>query len=403
MSESNQQHPFSGDRGFSFVELMVALVFTSFLMAGMYKVFTASLSNLATMSETLGAQRNSRWALVQLQDDLLQAGFLLPPRVLNDSSLFPGGSQPPLKIETPVVGPSGAKFSYIDSDGVTAIELPTNPDLLEVVMDYPLGVAGSLSSPGPTLDATGFTVKIPSGGDQLRPDDIVFIADSAREFFTIASVSGGGDTYTLTLKTSGALLDKYGNEINSVVSSAVSRTHFAGAPVEFIRPLQVVRYSVLALNLDPANAAATVPCLVRQQKNLADAGFTTTPGDPRFQILVEGVSGFALDWSLDGGRSWIRKDNGLGSSQWANIQTKTSGAFDTIAASNPFTAQLVGGMNSSSDPFWFRYVPVALKIDVETRTKLKRTEYAATTGTADYNTRRHTLIVSPRNFTLGAP
>jgi hypothetical protein len=60
-------------------------------------------------------------------------------------------------------------------------------------------------------------------------------------------------------------------------------------------------------------------------------------------------------------------------------------------------------MGSVSDPFWFNYVPVLLKIDITTQTLLKRTEYAKAANQAEYRTRRETILISSRNFALGAP
>ena len=74
-------------RGFSLVELMVALVFTAILMAGMFKVFQASTSTFATLSETLAIQRNARWGL-DLRALIAEDVLVTPHDVLRPAQLL---------------------------------------------------------------------------------------------------------------------------------------------------------------------------------------------------------------------------------------------------------------------------------------------------------------------------
>lgn len=388
-------HSRQNHRGFSLVELLVALVFTGILMAGMSKIFTASISNFTAGTETIGIQRTARFALLQLQEDILQAGYLLPPRIVTE---LLGNAQPPLKIET-----LQTKFTYKSTDG-TDVTLVT-PDELQMVMDLPLSLHGILDATvDPAAGATNtLKVLIPSGGAALKVGDLAFIEDSAWEIFKINGIASIGNTYTLTLADNTTLLDQFGNDTNaSLVSPFINKKHIGtdggtapGAQVAFVRPLQVVSYTIQAMNLDPGNNTATVPCLIRRTKALADASFGPS------EIIVEGVTGFQLDWSLDGGKSWVRKDNGLTTAQWGAIKTATSSQLTTIATTSPLTKLLVGGMDSTVDPFWFNYAPVVIRLDIETRSKLQRTEYSNAANAADYRTRRETLLISSRNFALG--
>lgn len=69
----------SRNAGFSLVELLVAMVFTALLMAGMAKVFQASLGTFYTAGEKMSSARRNRLSLDILYDDLNTAGmFLLP-------------------------------------------------------------------------------------------------------------------------------------------------------------------------------------------------------------------------------------------------------------------------------------------------------------------------------------
>ena len=69
--------PSGGARGFSLVELLVALVFTMVLMAGMANVYRASLSSFYTSGESISSVRRNRMSLDLLADDLNQACMYL--------------------------------------------------------------------------------------------------------------------------------------------------------------------------------------------------------------------------------------------------------------------------------------------------------------------------------------
>lgn len=402
VSDPRKAAPRTLQIGFSLVELMVALALTGLLMAGMAKIFAASANQFATSSEVFGIQRSARFALLQLQETLAQAGYLMPPRKVTEVI---GSGQPPLKIETlQLSGASQIKYN----DGTADIVLP-NPDELQMVMDIPLPIQGYLTT---TVDpdAGGFvnnelTVTIAQGGSELKVGDVAFIQDSAWEMFKIQAITAAAPTYTLTLADNSTLLNAYGNDTSaSLISPFIQNRHLGkdagtltGASVTFIRPLQVVSYTIQSMNLDPSSNTASVPCLVQRTKGLTDATFSAA----NTQIVVEGVTSFQVDWSLDSGKTWIRKANSLTTSNWAAIQTATNTVL--TASTSPLTKLLVGGMNSTADPFWFNYIPVLIKVDVETRSRLKRTEYSNTANTADYRTRRETILISPRNFALAQP
>src|SRR5664279_6108919 len=81
------------ERGFSLVELLVALVFTMVLMAGMANVYKASLSSFYTSGESLSNLRRNRMSVDLLADDINAACMYLvdltnPPLVSSTSPPF---------------------------------------------------------------------------------------------------------------------------------------------------------------------------------------------------------------------------------------------------------------------------------------------------------------------------
>ena len=76
--------------GFSLVEMLVVLVFTMILMAGMASVFKSSLSSFAVSGERISSTRRNRLAMDLLSDDLNVAGQYLtleaPPNGIMDAN-----------------------------------------------------------------------------------------------------------------------------------------------------------------------------------------------------------------------------------------------------------------------------------------------------------------------------
>lgn len=62
--------------GFSLVELMVAMVMSLFLSAGLFSMFTMSATNVTTTSQFNQLQENGRIALALIERDISQLGFM---------------------------------------------------------------------------------------------------------------------------------------------------------------------------------------------------------------------------------------------------------------------------------------------------------------------------------------
>lgn len=66
----------SGYQGFSLVELMVAMVISLFLSAGLFSMFSMSSTNVITTSQFNQLQENGRIALALIERDVSQVGFM---------------------------------------------------------------------------------------------------------------------------------------------------------------------------------------------------------------------------------------------------------------------------------------------------------------------------------------
>jgi len=190
--------------------------------------------------------------------------------------------------------------------------------------------------------------------------------------------------------------------------------HAVGADVIAIRTGQVVRYTLMALPLDPTNISATVPCLVRDQTSYPVTGSliawppsTATPAqlvaaNVTRTVVAENVSSLRFDMSTDQGKTWVR------GATWAATLANLNNALGTLASSGPVnvydnpTSGYASSAQDSTRPRWYRYAPVLFRVDITTRTLLKRTNYSATANTAAYRTRTQTLLIQPQNFGLGS-
>lgn len=341
-------------RGFSLVELLVALVLSGILMTGMAKIFSASISSFHTTGELVGAQRRNRWILNELGDDLRMAGHTDGIDTTKVPQTLP---EAPFVITT---GSSGGS----DRD---QIEFFMNQPLQELTVT----VDAAQSATGLSLAAIG--------GDSLgiQTGDFLIIKDGIQAEYGYASsnVSSGAVS----------LMDEATQQSNAAISGymkygsvALQRRHVKGNQVTVIRPCQLIHYGIEDRALDPADLTSTIPCLIRKQALFgsgAQADWTKIAGE----VVAENVSALRLELSVDGGINW---EHGA---TWD----------DTVALAN---ARLNTANKIDSKTFWFKRVPALVKIEIRSRTPLARTEYASTAGTKAFKERTQVLVIAPRNF-----
>lgn len=384
-----------GGRGFSLVELLVALVFTAVLMAGMASVFRSSVQTYTAVNETMGAQRTNRWALDQISDDISQLGFVFPDRPLPNFVLT--GAESLFSI-TP--GGAVAGVARVSDTNPAATQAETViADSLQYFTDVPLAVSGLWSAdttgndtnPGgtptsaPASAAITFTL---GASSDLKAGDVMVILDSGENGNWEHPVIAGAAN-PVVFETDMAKIAKY---TSAMISPGIALEHKAGVPVYFVRPAQLVRYAVLAVALDPANSAVRLPCLVRQQTDYPAAGTVAWANVPT-QIIAENVEGFRVDLSFDGGTTWARTTGAP--TDWAGIQANANTQLDTAGLPNLKT------ITDPANPDWFRGINSLIRIDITTRAPIRREEYSATAGARAYRTRTQTLMISPRNFGYG--
>jgi len=383
--------------GFSLVELLVAVLFIGFLMAGMSNVFKSSVSVLSTSSEGLSSVRRNRMSIDLLYDDLNAAGMYLadltsPPKL--------SSTNPPFYI-IPNVAVTGA----------TADD-PATADQVFLYLDDPLPFEGSLSSSGggavgetkqksasekvvdgtaEEADNNAYTIdcKDPSFAKMVKKGLSVVLKDSWETLFIAADPVVSGKMVTIKVG---------GDPISSITGVGASggpakAKHMVNVDVMFFLPAQMVRYSVKMKSFDPQKTSG-VPCLVRDQGTYSMGGFVADPTQE--SIVAENVSAFKAYLSADSGQNWagIGKnytgfDNGWTAGIRAELNTQLS------------TAGRADFQTTAGDDNWIRSIPTLVRLDVTTRTAVKRSEYSATPLTATaYKDFTQSLVIVPRHFGL---
>ncbi|HJV89959.1 MAG TPA: prepilin-type N-terminal cleavage/methylation domain-containing protein [Holophagaceae bacterium] len=376
-------------RGFTLVELLVALVFTAVLMAGMAGVYKSSINNFQTAGEKISAMRRSRVAVDMLSDDLNAAGMFLvdlnaAPSALQSSN--PGFWINPDQVTTLTDGTLTADEILFYYDQALPFDATVVPNPGETMVKGAGSLEGDLTKDvGSQANLQmSFDTGDPSFAAMIQAGQYFIVKDQykLKQIETVTTTAGSSIvTVTPSFKQS----DAAGGRLGTVAISADNDR--AGAPTIFIIPAQMVRYRIKAQAVDPSNPAHTVPCLIREQgPYTSTAGLATVA---QVAVLAEDVTGMKVYMSVDGGRTWLRNDAGAG---WAGYQAKVNAAL-----ASGYGRPIAQNIN---DPAWFREVPVTLRVDVTTRTAQQRTDYGTDGTTRSYKERVSSLVLRPRHFGL---
>jgi hypothetical protein len=250
-------------------------------------------------------------------------------------------------------------------------------DALQLFSNQPLQEGSLEASVASTANTFSVT---PDGANELhvQKGDWFFLKDGKNsEVGFVEEVDGT----KVTMMTSSQIQALPNFQIMEVGSGFMNASHDKGARVAFLRPFQLVRYSIQEQTVDPADASVKVPCLVRQETVYQNSAvdWTKVPTS----ILATQVHALRVDISPDAGRTWTR----AGAKDWAAIKTAANAQLN---AANP--------INDSE--LWFKRVPMLIRVDLTARTPITRTEYAAKPTEAAYGLRTQTLMVTPRNFAI---
>jgi competence protein ComGC len=381
----------TGASGFSLVEMLVALVFTMVMMAGMATVFKASLSTLYTSGEAISSVLRNRMSLDQLGNDINTAEMYLTNLTaapVTQTYCPPIFILPNMKV-VQVDGSTSTPASTLD---------PSYSDQLAFFADIPLPFEGKVysgtSSPNSANNlvennaapdtATDFTYYVDCltapYANSVKPGQNFIFKDNF-EVGYIGSVSQYNTTVVKVLEAASGTAGITGQSNGSGLP--LKFQHVPGAGVVFLQPAQIVLYQVKMLALDP-NRPAGVPCLVRDQYNYSDVvAASSSATGPSFtglnvtvpeQIITENVHSFKAYLSCNSGQGWA----GLGFANtvtgWAGWSTGATGIRALLDA-QLLSGGRAGFATTEGNEQWFRFIPTLVRCDITTRTAAQRTEY----------------------------
>ncbi|MDP1830923.1 MAG: prepilin-type N-terminal cleavage/methylation domain-containing protein [Geothrix sp.] len=385
--------PRTREHGFSLVELLVALVFTMVLMAGMANVYKASLSTFYTSGEALSSARRNRMSVDLLIDDLNTTCMYL-----TDLSVPPpvSAAVPPFFIlpNMPIAG-AGAND-------------PATCDELYFYMDQALAFEGALSGAAPQQTASELVVagtvpgiadntfiiecKNSSYANQVQRGQIFIFKDSWETAYITNPPTVSGSLVSVVA----------GPAPNAMVSGAgpaglpSKAKHLPNSGIVFLLPAQMVRYRIAILNLDPSNPNG-IPCLVRDQGTYDAAVFTPTATQ---QVISENISGFKVYLSTNAGTSWA----GLLPSGLPAAYTGFNAGWDQGIRSEVDVQLAATGRpdyrTTRASEHWFRSIPTLVRVDVSTRTATQRAEYSDNGLVPAYRNLTQSLVFVPRHSGL---
>lgn len=375
----------SFQRGFSLIEMLVAVMFIGILTAGMLRIYSVNLTGFQRVNDSIASQRRGRWALASLQDDVSSIGYFayvgFNAPGAGDFSVVSGTQEPLMILPSPttvyVTGPD-----LTNPSALVRTSLTPSPDELQYVSDIALPIQATLAA----ITTSGLNVNRQSGAlEDLRDGDIVSILDDQFEQFYVAAAGTGGNN---------VVADLVKTDVNQNINSGAypvirpgGKTHFGAPPLAFYRPKMVTRYSIQALPWDPSNSAITIPCLVRQQTPYPIGGAAVAWGAVPVEVIAENIEGFRVDISFDGGGHWTRE----GATSWDDMAGRINSALAPLGATGTPTRDI-------NNPLWFRTYPFLIRMDVVSRSAVPKAE--AGSPVAAYVRRTQTLMVSPRNFGL---
>ncbi|WP_281645617.1 prepilin-type N-terminal cleavage/methylation domain-containing protein [Parendozoicomonas sp. Alg238-R29] len=233
-------------KGFSLVELMVAMTIGLILTLGIATLFVDSMQTQTVVNEASRVQEAGRIILKRIQDDVRKAGYrgcniaeavgtsVTSLRALNDGIIIPG------------------EADFLPNAGVDAASTSFSVSYLRPFPDA--------NSFGVTMDDTGRTVTL-SAADQVLPaitqgTQIVISNCLTQEIINTPAISAGSTSFTL----SNAVIGDYRGESN--LYTLTSRTYYVADSGRGNRSL-----FMQTLSLNPSNAEELV-------ENVAAGGFT---------------------------------------------------------------------------------------------------------------------------------
>ena len=316
------------ERGFSLVELMIAIVISSVIVTGGYTILTTTHKATISNERAVDTQQNTRVAMEVIARDIKQAGFGMPlapnaPVGGAAGNCAPGGTNTAIR---PVDNNPAIPLTAVNDTGADSISLvvprtnPANGAYLGWVLASaaPTGGAGSFTTI--TLTNQAVTEMVAEGNGSLVGAYI-----SLGGVVTVPVTASAGATITLGTPTYAPIIFPVGTQVYLLQCVTYN----------VATPAQVLITPTLC-----GGAGAAGPCLTRTVATSGAAAAVTT-------ALVDGVEDMQFAYACDGCNAAINGGvadgviddwNANGTFDVADFQTNRVWAVGTF---DPATIRLV--------------------------------------------------------------
>ena len=308
------------ERGFTLIEVMIAIVISSVIIAGGYTILTTTHRATISNERAVGTQQNIRVAMELIARDIKQAGFGMPmapdlPVGGTAGNCATGATGTTAAAIRPVDNNSAIPLTAVNDTGADTISLvvprtnPTNGAIPGWVLASAAPSAGAGSFTTITLSATAVTEMVAEG--MLNGSGAYISLGGVR---TLPVTSSSGATITLGAPTYAPINFPAGTQVYL---------------------LQCVTYQVAT---GAANCGSAGPCLTRTVDSGTAPTITTS--------LVDGVEDLQFAYGCDGCNTTIKAGvpdgviddfNGNNTFDVADFQTNRVWAFGTF---DPATIRL---------------------------------------------------------------
>lgn len=355
MHGTNQTLPFRDEKGFSLVELLVAMVVTLIVTGAMYGLLASGQTAFRREPEMADRQQNIRVAMDLISRDIANGGEGMPP-VSQAFTANDGGGGPALNA----AGPQGV----LGAAGVAArVDVNDNSDILEVVgaeescpyytVCLPQPYVGTAAvnpvSVNEWIPAAGCLLPVsgaPPRGLVLVTDNTLFGIQSAQPGVGAGACAGGGANRGLNL---GAPLVGFNPGLQLAVGGGVSGV---------LHSVRIARY-VIANNPDPADPTPALWRSTTGRFDVTGAVFGPPPAalpaaaNNPWQMVARGIEDLQVEY-LNGGGAWANTPGavpacgggGCAAANWTSVVRQVR---VTISA-RALAPLLAGGTNPAGGP-----------------------------------------------------
>ena len=309
------------ERGFSLVELVVAMTVTLIVSSAIYGLLAAGGNAFRREPEIADRQQNIRAAMDMIARDVFGAGAATPTFAQVFSRNDPAGDcAGSLNGCGPAgtMGPVAAAARWADEE---------DTDVLQILSTDEQCPYQSICSPGPVPGAAGLFVSEESVPQCLRVPSLVMLVNDSLFTIQAATAAGGAGTCAGGGPLNGKLT--LGKPLFPVPTPTfpASNPYNAAAPLAnsvYLYRARLVRYRV-APNSDPND---TVPALWRTESGLfnPDGSATAEPGSAGFnpavspwQLVARGIEDLQLEY-LDGSPAgWQNQPPASNLNDWTTL------------------------------------------------------------------------------------